>query len=322
MAQRNSDHDDYFDLNSKPKQDDFAIGEPISDYEEPEQPRMLLIVPLIMAFVVLSAVVIFVFVLRAWDRTPIPELGQQEVRVIEEPTTTTPVSTKKSSSEKLTVQPSPSSTPSNISAITTNNSPITNSSTSSAGRQLSEVLPELMPAIGMVVVRTDTTISSGSGFIINSDGLFVTNHHVIENAVEIAVKLNNSDQIHKADIVKMDKEKDLALLRFRESGSYPVLALEDSTPNLGEDILVLGYPLGTKLGLELTVSTGIVSSLRNYPEISLIQTNAAINHGNSGGPMIYRRTGKVVGVVTAKAKDSESIGFAINVKELKQLLER
>jgi serine protease Do len=174
----------------------------------------------------------------------------------------------------------------------------------------------------MVLVKAGNRINSGSGFVVRSSGLFVTNHHVIDGAQEIAVKLNNNDKVIYADLIKTDPQKDIALLQLRDAVSYPVLQLEENfAPNLGDDVIVLGYPLGIKLGLEITVSTGIISSTRALPEVNLIQTNAAINHGNSGGPMISRRSGKVIGIVTAKARDSESIGFAINVNELKQILE-
>lgn len=315
MARKDSNNDDYLNLESSKAVDSFALGDPVDDTDEEDQqsaPRILFIAPLIIGFVMLASLAIGVFIFRTWEREPI---GRPEVRVVEEesqPTERKSQATKKVDGKVTENRDAKESktTPS----IATTNSTTTNPTVGALVRNL-------LPSIGMVLVRTPRGITSGSGFIIGQEGLFVTNFHVIEDALEIAIKLGDSDKIHKAYVKSYDRSKDLALLQFSESGSYNVLELEkDVLPELGEEVLVLGYPLGTKLGLDVTLSTGIVSSIRNYPEASMLQTNAAINHGNSGGPMILKKTGRVVGVVTARAKDSESIGFAVNVKELKGLL--
>lgn len=333
--------DDYLNLGAA-RPDDFALGEPTSDSEldQASLPPSLYIIPLIMGFVIVVGLMVYIFIMRAWDRTPKADFDQQEVRVVEPMAVDAPTATSNNKSGKIVpvpnsdvkvatvpnVNPPTNGAPNNSAAI--NPTPTTSSTNNSAttvntNRPISERLGAWTPAVGMVLAKTNNgLLSSGTGFVIKDTGLFITNHHVIEGAIDMAVKLNNSDTIHKAYIVKDDAQKDLAILQLQDRETYPTLALEDNPmPVLGEDIMVLGYPLGTKLGLELTISPGIVSSIRNLPEISLIQTNAAINHGNSGGPMLSLRTGKVLGVVTAKAKDSESIGFAINIKELKKILE-
>ncbi|MEW6731268.1 MAG: trypsin-like peptidase domain-containing protein [Acidobacteriota bacterium] len=309
--------EDYLNLSHPNRVDEFAIGEPTTNPSDEPASRAKYIVLVIFGLIALSAIMSGLFLHSIIERTNESEVAVEspsenpDVKIIE------PAPGSKENA--LRSNPAPAIAPLTSTAPSTTPSPT--NTTEPALRPVSTVLRELTPAIGMVVVRTASGVSSGSGFVIRSDGLFVTNHHVIEGAQEIAVKLNDSSKIYTAYVDKSNAQKDLALLRLREAGPYPVLVIEETTlPELGEEILVLGYPLGTKLGLELTVSTGIVSSLRNYPEIKLIQTNAAINHGNSGGPMIYRRTGHVIGVVTAKARNSESIGFAIDVRELKQLL--
>ena len=330
--------DDYLNLGAA-RNDDFALGEPTSDSEldQASLPPSLYIIPLIMGFVIIVGLMVYIFIMRAWDHTPKADFDQQEVRVIEP--LASEATTSNSKSNKIVPVPNsdvkvatvPSNPPAN-SSLPSPNAPINPTTTTSnsntatnvnANRPISERLGAWTPAVGMVLAKTnDGLLSSGTGFVIRDTGLFVTNHHVIEGAIDMAVKLNNSDSIHKATVIKDDAQKDIAILQLQERETYPTLMLEDNPlPVLGEDIMVLGYPLGTKLGLELTISPGIVSSIRNLPEISLIQTNAAINHGNSGGPMLSLRTGKVLGIVTAKAKDSESIGFAINIKELKKILE-
>jgi S1-C subfamily serine protease len=313
--------EDYFNLGSPKRSDEFALGEPEADADDEaarSAPRALFIVPLALGFLILFALMVGVYIFRAWDRTPGVDVDygpQQDVKIVEaEP------QTEKSSSGASA--PAPNQTPAQSSASAPPPAQFNAPVSEAASRSISAVLPELTPAVGMVLAKAAKGISSGSGFIIRNDGLFVTNYHVIDGATEIAVKLNDRDTVNTAYIDRYDAEKDIAVLKFREAGPYPLLELESaSSPQLGEDVIVLGYPLGTKLGLDLTVSTGIVSSLRNYPEINLIQTNAAINHGNSGGPMICRRTGRVIGTVTSKMRDSDSIGFAINVNELKKLLD-
>jgi len=304
--------EDYLNLGRANKVDEFALGEPEADAGDESAstaPRALFIAPLIIGFVILIGLMIGIFIVRDWDDSPQSEITREpEVKIVKPAAVT----------EKRAVTVAPTPVPASEPAASLPQPP---PSPEPAVKPVSAILPELTPAVGMVLVKTANGLSSGSGFVIRKDGLFVTNYHVIDGAQEIAVKLSNSSKINRAYVDKYDAEKDLALLRFEEAGPFPVLAIEEGTvPELGEEVIVLGYPLGTKLGLDITVSTGIVSSLRNYPEISLIQTNAAINHGNSGGPMIWRRTNRVIGVVSAKARDSESIGFAINVKELKKLM--
>lgn len=320
----NYNDDDYLNLNQTKKVDEFALGENTSDdaEEKSAMPQFFYIAPLIVGFVILVGLGLSVFVMRVWDQTPLPELDTRSIRVVE-PNEASIKGNQKSTQVKddknsLTNSSNNSeiNKPKNIAPENSNISPVI-----STLQPVNAILPQVMPAIGMVLVKTKDKVNSGSGFIVRSDGLFVTNHHVIEGAQEIAIKLNNRETVNFADIISFDSQKDLAILKLREIEKYPILSLEENfVPSLGDDLIVLGYPLGLKLGLEVTVSTGIISSIRSLPEVNIIQTNASINHGNSGGPVISRRTGKVIGIVTAKARDSESIGFAINVRELENLL--
>ncbi len=324
MFNRKGQEDDYLNLRSPKSVDEFALGDSSSSDEQEHKasiPNFVYIVPIVAGFVILVALGLSIFVMRAWDQTPILDNQSQSVRVIE-PNTPSVVGKEKSiksteNNKETIINPTPSANP-----IVSSTPKIDTTTSNESNKSVSAILPTTLPAVGMVLVKAGNRINSGSGFVVRSSGLFVTNHHVIDGAQEIAVKLNNNDKVIYADLIKTDPQKDIALLQLRDAVSYPVLQLEENfAPNLGDDVIVLGYPLGIKLGLEITVSTGIISSTRALPEVNLIQTNAAINHGNSGGPMISRRSGKVIGIVTAKARDSESIGFAINVNELKQILE-
>ena len=154
--------------------------------------------------------------------------------------------------------------------------------------------------------------SSGSGFIISSDGLIITNHHVIEGALRIIVHYRDRD--YSAKVLGDDSSNDIALLKIESKVEFPYLKLADSDQvQMGDWLMVIGSPLQ----LSNSVSVGIVSakgrSINITPDRSLesfIQTDAAINFGNSGGPLI-NLNGEVIGVATAVNFGSENIGFAV-----------
>jgi serine protease Do len=161
--------------------------------------------------------------------------------------------------------------------------------------------------------RPRTTHSLGSGFIISSDGYIVTNNHVVEGANLITVNLNPKDRTetkYKAEVVGTDPETDLALIKINAS-NLPFLSFGDSQSlDVGEWVLAIGSPLG----LDHTVTAGIVSAKgRNIQSGSyddFLQTDASINRGNSGGPLLNMK-GEVVGINTAIAQRAQGIGFAI-----------
>jgi serine protease Do len=154
--------------------------------------------------------------------------------------------------------------------------------------------------------------AAGSGFVLNSNGFIVTNNHVVENASEITVKLDDGREL-PAKIVGRDSKTDLALLKVDANG-LPVIPLGDSTAlQVGEPVMAIGNPFG----LEQTVTTGIVSAtgrvIGSGPYDNFIQTDASINPGNSGGPLINSR-GEVIGINTAifsRGGGSVGIGFAV-----------
>ena len=152
----------------------------------------------------------------------------------------------------------------------------------------------------------------GSGFIIDPKGYVVTNSHVIDGADEITVTLSNETQL-KAKIIGTDKRTDLALLKIEGKQDFPFVVFGDSDKSrVGEMVIAIGNPFG----LGGTVTTGIISATnRNInagPFDSFIQTDAAINKGNSGGPM-FNAKGEVIGINTAifsTGGGSIGIGFA------------
>ena len=157
------------------------------------------------------------------------------------------------------------------------------------------------------------TTSLGSGFIIDPSGIIVTNHHVIDEADEITVRLQDDREL-EAEVVGRDPKTDLAVLRVQSDEPLPFLEFGDSDKTrVGDWVIAIGNPFG----FSSTVTAGIVSArkrdIRAGPYDDFIQTDAAINKGNSGGPMLNLE-GKVVGVntaITSPSGGSVGIGFAV-----------
>lgn len=163
------------------------------------------------------------------------------------------------------------------------------------------------------------TQSLGSGFIIRKDGLILTNNHVIEDAEEIMIRLNDEREF-KAKVIGKDKKIDIALLKIEDKGELPIAELGDSDKlEIGEWVLAIGNPFG----LGHTVTAGIVSAKGRVigagPYDDFIQTDASINPGNSGGPL-FNMKGEVVGINTAITASGQGIGFAIPINTVKNLL--
>eukprot|EP01042_Synura_sphagnicola_P001013 gene1013-1143_t len=167
----------------------------------------------------------------------------------------------------------------------------------------------------------------GSGFIVSSDGYILTNAHVIDQAKKITVSLSNG-RAYKSNVVAFDELTDLALLKAEvgPSESLPPAPLGDSSIlHSGDWVLAVGNPVG----LDFTVTLGIVSSpKRSAFEVGaaptmkgvFIQTDAALNSGNSGGPLV-NELGQVVGINTMVRSNTEAIGFAIPINNAKRIYE-
>ena len=180
---------------------------------------------------------------------------------------------------------------------------------------------------------TSSGEATGTGFIVRSDGLIVTNDHVIEGAQQVTVTLPGSNgRTLDATVVSTDQTHDLAVIRVDATGLPTVLLGDSNDLQLGQQVVALGYALGLKGGP--TVTSGIVSSLdrtiqvqdpnaasgsRTYADV--LQTDAAINPGNSGGPLIDL-SGHVVGIDSAGSSSAENIGFAIAIDAAKPLIQQ
>ncbi|MDX1584445.1 MAG: trypsin-like peptidase domain-containing protein, partial [Thermoanaerobaculia bacterium] len=217
-------------------------------------------------------------------------------------------------------------------------------STISAERKTStvQVVHEILPSV--VNIETEATIrqraldpwfglfprersyrtqSVGSGFIWSSDGLIVTNAHVVEGASRISVNLNDGRKL-PAEVIGVDPDSDLAVLRVDEANLPDAPIGTSSDLLIGETVIAIGNPFG----LSGSVTRGVVSALgrsvpsrdRNRTYTDFIQTDASINPGNSGGPLVNIE-GKVIGINVAIYAEAQGIGFAIPVDRATKVIE-
>ena len=169
----------------------------------------------------------------------------------------------------------------------------------------------------------------GSGFILNKDGLILTNNHVIGNAQpgNVEVRLFDNKHRYPATVVRVDRAHDLALLKINAPNLVPVTLAETSNGLMvGQRV----YAIGNPFGLSGTMTRGIISAIRdvrgpeNNPIVGAIQTDASVNPGNSGGPLLNSR-GEVIGITTMIASNgadqSSGIGFAIPINTAKAVLD-
>lgn len=180
---------------------------------------------------------------------------------------------------------------------------------------ISQIVKLAKPAVVTVIVRE----SFGSGFVISSQGLIITNAHVIDNNSTATIRFMNGLKV-TADVKKIDHERDIALLKVQSDNNYPVLRMGDSNKcTQGETVIAIGTPIG----LESTVTKGIISAIRPIPQINItiIQTDAAINPGNSGGPLLNAK-GEVIGINTFGYKKyiAEGLSFAISINDVKRFI--
>ena len=177
-------------------------------------------------------------------------------------------------------------------------------------------------------MHTQEVEGIGSGFIINEEGYILTNYHVIQGAQEISVTLSN-DVTTTAQVVNYDENQDVAMIKITdENVEIPAtVELGDSDAlQPGEEVIAIGTPLSTELSS--TVTKGIISAtsrsvaVESGVTMNLIQTDAAINAGNSGGPLVNTK-GEVVGINSSKISGEavEGIGFSIPINDIKDKIE-
>lgn len=173
-----------------------------------------------------------------------------------------------------------------------------------------------------------TTPASGSGFILTEDGYILTNHHVIEDSSSITVRLYNGES-YDATLKGYDERNDIAVLKVDATGLTPVVLGDSDNMNVGDSVVAIGNPLGE---LTFSLTAGAVSALdrevtmSNGITMNLIQTDCAINSGNSGGAL-FNLYGEVVGITNAKYSSGsgeasiDNIGFAIPLNDVWSMVE-
>ncbi len=185
----------------------------------------------------------------------------------------------------------------------------------------------------VVVVTTDKVVmdnfwggtrvvsGAGSGVIYTADGYIITNNHVIEGAQNITVKLNDGTE-YTATLVGSDPQTDVAVIKIDGTGLVPAVLGDSDHVQVGEEVIAVGNPLGTLGG---TVTNGIISGMNRSiniggREMTLMQTNAAVSPGNSGGGL-FNVNGELIGIVNAKSaeENTEGLGFVIPVNTARQV---
>lgn len=201
---------------------------------------------------------------------------------------------------------------------------------------LQDLAAKAKPSVVLLSI-TDATgqkVGSGTGFFVSSDGRIITNHHVIDGAAKVTASLADGRKIDAVGYLASDAEKDLAIVKIPGEG-YPALPLGESKGlRMGDEVVVIGSPLG----LSSTLSVGIVSAIRSSNEKLFdqddpraketakigswgIQVTAAISPGSSGSP-IMTTSGDVVAVAVGRLIGGESLNFGIAIEEAKALLEK
>ena len=175
-----------------------------------------------------------------------------------------------------------------------------------------------------------TSAAAGSGFILTEDGYILTNYHVVENSNSITVAMYNGDT-YDATLIGYDESNDVAVLKVDAEGLSPVVLGDSDNLNVGDSVVAIGNPLGE---LTFSLTAGLVSAkdrevtLSNSLTMDLIQTDCAINSGNSGGAL-FNLYGEVIGITNAKYSSSgssgeasiDNIGFAIPINSVRSIVE-
>lgn len=188
---------------------------------------------------------------------------------------------------------------------------------------------KLYPTVNDNVVQSDnpSKLASGTGFGISSNGIIITNYHVINSAKIIKVRGINSDfnKTYKAKVLVTDKNNDLAIIQiddfgFTSLGTIPY-TIKTGLADVGENIFVLGYPLRSTMGNEIKLTNGIISSRTGFQgDITSYQISAPVQPGNSGGPL-FDNQGNLIGIINAKHGGAENASYAVKTSYLTNLIE-
>lgn len=191
-------------------------------------------------------------------------------------------------------------------------------------RTVADVIESVEPSVVRVDVVTRSGNAFGSGFVVQSDGVVVTNFHVVEDALRAKVSFRNGETASVDGTLYIDSDRDIAILKVTVAGKVPSLGFAHSTPRKGEPVIAFGAPQG----LSFSATDGIVSAIRTGDELSdlgkvalgtWIQTTAPISPGNSGGPLV-NLDGDVVGANTSALIVGQNLNFAISANDIRDAM--
>lgn len=195
--------------------------------------------------------------------------------------------------------------------------------------QTQDLYVKLFPTANDNIIQSgnQSKPASGTGFGIASNGIIVTNYHVIDGAKIIKVRGINSDfnKTYKAKVLVSDKNNDLALIQiddygFTSLGTIPY-TIKTGLAGVGENIFVLGYPLRATMGDEIKLTNGIISSKTGFQgDITSYQISAPVQPGNSGGPL-FNSQGNLIGIINAKHTGAENASYAVKTNYLTNLID-
>lgn len=183
-------------------------------------------------------------------------------------------------------------------------------------RSLQSIIHDAQKSVVQITVKTENSERTGSGFLYNSLGDIITNAHVIKDALSITVTMSNAET-YNAAIVGSGETTDIAVIRVPQLINNTSMNISSSSLTVGDEIIAVGSPLG----FQNSVSIGIISGLNRSFEVDgfnyedVYQISANITNGNSGGPLIHRATGEVVGINSAGITDSD-IAFSIPIQQV------
>lgn len=165
--------------------------------------------------------------------------------------------------------------------------------------------------IDKLIYKVNTAYGSGTCFALADNNVFVTNYHVVKSFREVCIE-NSSKDCYLAKVIFVDPVRDLAFLRTAEKIEMPAIQLSTAPIQRGDKAFVAGFPYGMPLGITAGIISATSQLMENKP---YIQVDAAVNPGNSGGPLMNEKN-EVIGVIVSKFSNADNMGFAIPVKEL------
>lgn len=182
---------------------------------------------------------------------------------------------------------------------------------------LKNIIHQSQESVVQIEAVSNLNIKNGSGFLINNNGDILTNAHVVEDAESLIVTVANTRQ-YPAAIIGIGEDQDVALIRVPELNHMAPINLDaDQQVEIGDEIIAIGSPLGihNTVSLGLIVGTDRSFSINNFQYDNIYQISANITHGNSGGPLISRETGQVIGINSAGISNTD-IGFSIPISQV------